>query len=161
MIEELALSRAIEIADMDQVRLAFSGLPLDQRLRALAECTILLDGPQIAIFKAKWLGDFEAVILDIDDNHTVFQWEALDHLFGKLDARSVSLASQSREAGTRFRAIFVGYKFGSVCCTWDLRREEYVKAERPVRTEERVEVPRPLNGQERKAARKLLQAEAR
>src|ERR1700680_4374328 len=128
MIEELALLRAIEIADMDQVRSALAGLPLDQRLRALAECTILIDGPQIAIFKAKWLGDFEAVILDIDDNHTVFQWEALDHLFNKLEARSVSLASQSRDAGTRFRAVFLGFKFGSVCCDWKLEATEYAKA---------------------------------
>jgi hypothetical protein len=156
MIEELALSRAIEIADMDQVRSALAGLPLDQRLRALAECTILIDGPQIAIFKARWLGDFEAVILDIDDNHTVFQWEALDHLFSKLEARSVSLASQSREAGDRFRAIFVGYKFGTVCCEWRLERDEYLRAVRPVRDDRVVQIPPPLSSKERKAIKAAM-----
>jgi hypothetical protein len=156
MIEELALSRAIEIADMDQVRSALAGLPLDQRLRALAECTILIDGPELAVFKAKWLGDYESVVLNIDDTNSDFPWQALDHLFGKLEARSVSLASQSRDAGDKFRAIFVGYKFGSVCCTWDLRREEYLKAVRPARDDRVVQIPPPLSSKERKAIKAAM-----
>jgi hypothetical protein len=156
MLEELRLDRAIEVADLDQVRSALAGLPLDQRLRALAECTILIDGPELAVFKAKWLGDFESVVLNIDDTHSDFPWQALDHLFGKLDARSVSLASQSRDAGDRFRAIFVGYKFGSVCCDWRLEAAEYAKAVRPVRDDRVVQIPPPLSSKERKAIKAAM-----
>src|ERR1700730_5456453 len=157
MLEELRLDRAIEVADLDQVRVALGGLPLDQRLRALAECTILIDGPELAVFKAKWLGDYESVVLNIDDTNTDFHWQALDHLFSKLEARSVSLASQSRDAGDKFRAIFVGFKFGSMCCTWNLPRDEYLKAFRPVRDDRAAPAPPPLSAKTRKELRAMLE----
>src|ERR1700730_432864 len=82
--------------------------------------------------------------LDLDAGGD-FPWQVFDHLFGKLGAKSISFSSASRDVGNQYRAVFLGSRFGSACCEWNLERDQYLRAERPARTEERVEVPRPLN----------------
>src|ERR1700680_2287362 len=107
MLEELALHRGIELADLEEIKAAFPGSSLDNRLRGLAECKIFLDGPEIAILKARWLGDWTAVILNIDYPSS-FLWEVFDKMFLELGARSIYLSSSSRSSGDRFRAEYLG-----------------------------------------------------
>jgi hypothetical protein len=107
------------------------------------------------VFQPKWLGGYTAIVLDIDYDSS-FVWEALDFLFLKLEARSLALTSQSREAGDRYRAVFCGSAFGNRCCEWRLDRDEYLRAVRPVRDDRVVQIPPPLSSKERKAIKAAM-----
>jgi hypothetical protein len=174
MLERVNLQQYIDLADSPEIRTALPGKSLDERLRAFAGNVVLQDGPEIAIFQHRMLRVYTAVVFDFEHD-TSFPWEVMHHMFCELEvynpgndswslepADSLMLFSASRDAGDRYRAAFAGTQFNARSpCVWDLQRDQFLQAVRPVRPEERVEVPRPLNGQERKAARKLIQAEVR
>jgi hypothetical protein len=146
MIEELDLSRVIEIIDLPEVIAAFPGLSDNNRLRAVAAGKVMLNGPELGIFEARWLGDWTAKVLDIDYDST-FLWEVFDKMFLEHGARSIYLSSSSRDAGARFRAVFLGEAFVSRDVPrfdWRLERDQYLQAARPVRDDRAYPVPPPL-----------------
>ena len=148
MIERVDINETIALADSDEVRRQFPGLSLDQRLRALNRCVWLRDGDEFAVFSPKWLGRFDAVVLDIDRDGK-FCRDVVDHMFASEGAASLILASQQRDSGTRLRAKFLGpFQYGATGFAWELTRAEWEIAV----AEWRIVEPLPIERRKRAAS---------
>jgi hypothetical protein len=144
-LERVDLLELIELADRPEVKSIMPGLGRDERLRGLSECLWLRDrdGADIAVMQPKWLGQWTAVIFPVPEEDSEFCWEVLAWMFDtmKADASSLRFASNTDDAGHRYRASYVGQgtPFSGGFHHWELTRLEWLKAvaaRQPVSEEE-------------------------
>lgn len=129
MIERVDLAALIALIDDERIRRALPGISEDARLRALARCVWLRDGDEMAVFQLLWLGNYDAIILDIERD-TPFVAAALDYLFTEVGAKRLKLSSHDREAGHRVKARFLGpFMHEHLGFAWELARDQWLAKE--------------------------------
>jgi hypothetical protein len=126
MLERVDLFELIEMVDRPEVRDIMPGLGRDERLRRLAGCIWLRDGASVAVIQQKWLGQYAAIIFDVD-NDPDFAWAVMNLVFNTMEGNATSFRFPSRHhdlaisigrrISAKARRILVGFIIGS-CPAW-------------------------------------------